>query len=49
MQYSIIFQKKFVPILVLFDLGNEVNAIYPTFTWELGLPLGQQMLKHKKS
>lgn len=30
--YSIIFQKKFVPMLVLFDSGSEGNTIYPTFT-----------------
>ena len=24
-------------ILALFDLGNEVNVIYPIFAWELGL------------
>ena len=30
-QYPITFRKKFVPILAFFDLGSEVNAIYPHF------------------
>ena len=38
-QYPIIFRKKFVPVLALFDLGSEVNAIHLTFAWELGLPI----------
>lgn len=29
--YLITFQKKFVPISTLFDLGSEINAIHPTF------------------
>ena len=36
-RYSIIFRKKSVPVLALFDLGNKVNAIHPTFARELGL------------
>ena len=36
-RYPITFQKQFIPILVLFNLGSEVNAIYPIFAWELGL------------
>ena len=28
-----------MPVLVLLDSGSEVNAIYPTFVWELGLPI----------
>ena len=38
-RYSIIIRKKFVPMLVLFDSGNKVNAIYLTFTWELRLTI----------
>ena len=34
-QYFIAFWKKFV--LALFDLGNKINTIYPTFAKELGL------------
>lgn len=30
-QYSITFQKKFVPVLALFKSGSKVNAIYSTF------------------
>lgn len=30
-RYPITFRKKFIPVLVLFDSGSEVNAIYPTF------------------
>ena len=26
-------------MLALFDSGSEVNAIHPTFVWELGLPI----------
>ena len=29
--YSIIFWKKFLPVLALLDSGSEINAIYPTF------------------
>ena len=36
-RYPITFWKKSVPVSVLFDSGSEVNAIYPTFAWELGL------------
>ena len=38
-RYSITFRKKSVPILALLDLSSEVNAIYPTSAWELGLPI----------
>lgn len=38
-RYPITFRKKSVPVLVLFDLGSEVNTIYPTFFQELGLPI----------
>lgn len=37
--YLITFRKKSVLILALFNLGNEVNVIYPTFARELGLPI----------
>ena len=37
--YPITFQKEFMPVLALLDLGSEVNAIYPTFARELGLPI----------
>lgn len=30
-QYSVTFQKKFVHVLALLDLGSEVNTIYSTF------------------
>ena len=33
----VICRKKSMPVLALFDLGSEVNAIHPTFVWELGL------------
>ena len=35
--YPIIFRKKFV--LILFDLNNEINIIYLTFTKKLGLSI----------
>ena len=38
-QYPITFQKKSMPVLVLFNLGSKVNTIYPTFFQELGLPI----------
>ena len=28
-----------MPVLVFFDLSSEINAIYPTFAQELGLPI----------
>lgn len=34
-QYPIIFWKK--SVLIVFDFGNKVNVIYPTFAKELGL------------
>ena len=37
--YLITFHKKSVPVLVLFDSGSEVNAIYPNFTQELGFSI----------
>ena len=36
-RYPITFWKKSMSMLALFDLGSEVNAIYPTLAWELGL------------
>ena len=36
-QYLITFRKKFVPILALFDLSSEFNAIHLTFAKNLGL------------
>ena len=38
-RYLITFWKKFVCILVLFDLGNEVNVIHSTFAQKLRLPI----------
>ena len=38
-RYPITFRKKSVPVLALLDLGSEVKAFYPTFTWELELPI----------
>ena len=38
-RYFMTFRKKCVPISTLFDSGSEVNAIYSTFSWELGLPI----------
>ena len=35
--YPITFRKKSVSVPIFLDLGNEVNAIYSTFAWELGL------------
>ena len=35
--YPITFQKKSVPVSALLDLGSKVNAIHPTFAWELEL------------
>ena len=37
--YSITLRKKSVSVSTLFDSGSEVNAIHPTFAWELGLPI----------
>ena len=37
--YPINFQKKFVIMSALFDLGNKINAIYPIFAKELELPI----------
>lgn len=39
MWYLIIFRKKSVPVLALFNLGNKVNAIHQTFAQELRLPI----------
>ena len=36
-RYPITFQKKFVPVLLFFDSGSEVNAIHPTCARELDL------------
>ena len=38
-RYPIIFQKKLVCVLVLFNSGSKVNTIYPTLARELGLPI----------
>ena len=38
-RYPITFQKKSVPVSALLDSSSEVNAIHPTFAWELGLPI----------
>ena len=37
--YLIIFRKKFVLVSALINSGSKVNAIYSTFTRELGLPI----------
>ena len=37
--YPITFWKKSVPMSVLLDSGSEVNAIHPTFTQEIELPI----------
>ena len=37
--YPITLRKKSVSMSALFDSGSKVNAIYPTFVWELGLPI----------
>ena len=37
--YSITFRRKSVPMLLLFESSNEVNAIHPTFTQKLGLSI----------
>ena len=36
-RYPITFRKKSVS--ALFDSGSEINAIHPTFAWELVLPI----------
>ena len=38
-RYPITFRKKSVPVLTLLNLGSEVNAIHPTFTQKLKLPI----------
>ena len=38
-RYSIIFQKKSMPTLALFNSGSEINTTYPTLAQELGLSL----------
>ena len=38
-QYPIIFRKKSLSISALLDSGSKVNAIYPTFAWELKLSI----------
>lgn len=38
-RYLITFGKKSMPVLTLFDSGNEVNTIYLTYARELGLPI----------
>lgn len=38
-RYLIIFQKKSVPELALFDLYNKINAIYSTFAKEVRLSI----------
>ena len=38
-RYPITFQKKFMSVLALFNLGSEVNAIYLTLIQELGLSI----------
>ena len=38
-RYPIIFRKKSVSMLTLFDSDIEVNAIHPIFARELGLPI----------
>ena len=47
-RYPITFWKKFVSMLVLFDLDSEVNAIYPTFAWELKLLIRSTDVKAQK-
>ena len=37
--YLIIFRKKSVLVLALFDSNSEINAIHPTFAQELGLSI----------
>ena len=37
--YSIIFQKKSVPVSTFLDSSSKINIIYPTFAKELGLPI----------
>ena len=46
--YPITFRKKFVPVLVLFDSSSEVNAIHPTFTSGLSLPIRPIEIKAQK-
>ena len=46
--YPITFQKKFVPVSALFDLGSKVNAIHLTFVKELGLPIRSTDVKAQK-
>lgn len=41
-------QKKFVPVLALFGLGNKLIAIYLTFTLELRLPIRPTDIKAQK-
>ena len=47
-RYSITFRKKSVPVLALFDSGNEVNAIHSTFARELALSIRTTNVKAQK-
>ena len=38
-RYPITFRKKSVSMSAFLDSGSEVNAIYPTLAWKLGLPI----------
>ena len=46
--YPVIFRKKSVPVSALFDSGNKVNAIYPTFAKKLSLPIRPIDVEAKK-
>ena len=37
--YPITFKKKFVSMSTLLNSSSKINAIYPNFTKELGLPI----------
>ena len=47
-RYPITFRKKSMPMSTFLDSGSEVNAIYPTFAQELGLPITTTDVKAQK-